>query len=203
MFASRFRAGYVTSGRDDRYDQVDLWLYYAYESTGRTNYLGERKLVVSYNRWCKDLDYRRDLAEALRLRFSDAGFDEVPRQGGGSSFEGRQLDGKASKMKTEERWKSLASDPRFIACFRNPRVLKLSEEIFGEIDGTREFVRRNVSHWGGLRASLRELYVRYGIMPLIDFRLWQEKGIYISDTTVVGEGSKDEKRSPASQTGLK
>jgi hypothetical protein len=40
-----------------------------------------------------------------------------------------------------ERWKHLAEDNKFRALFFDDELLSLSEDLFGEIPGTREFVK--------------------------------------------------------------
>jgi len=45
------------------------------------------------------------------------------------------------KEKVLERWKHLADNPKFREWFIDDELLGLSEELFGEIPGTREFVK--------------------------------------------------------------
>lgn len=179
LFASRLQSGILSSGRDDRYNQVDLWLYYAEEYLGITNELGDTKLCVNYNRWCTEKSYRQRLAEEMGIEFTDTGFDEVPRFGGGSSFEGRKRHGKASAMTTSTRWRQFVADPRYVKCFKDPLVLELSEAIFGEIEGTREFVRGLTNGWGRCRASLRRLWIRGAVMRLMDWRVVRDQSRYM------------------------
>lgn len=48
---------------------------------------------------------------------------------------------RATAMKVTERWKLLANDATYRRIFADRELLELSEEIFGEITGTREFVK--------------------------------------------------------------
>ena len=179
LFASRLRAGYTGARRNDRYNQTDLWLTYAEEYLGKTQSLGPSKVLVSYNQWCTDEAYRKNLAHRLDLQFSDAGFNEVPVYGGGSSFEGRKLNGQASTMNTRDRWKHYADDENFIACFHDPRIINMSGKIFGETQGASILVRSSSSRYQRLRALLRGLAVKHIVMRLIDLRLWLDRAHYL------------------------
>jgi hypothetical protein len=53
----------------------------------------------------------------------------------------RRLTAPQPQGKTGERWPAYRDDPAFRAALRDPEVLQLSERLFGELPGTREFVR--------------------------------------------------------------
>lgn len=127
LFASRRRAGYGTVS-----DRVALaiWKQHARQFLGRTHRLRHDPLAVSYNRWVSDQTYRRRLAEALGLAFTDAGIDTVAPCAGGSSFDGLAYDGRASEMKVFRRWEAERDNPSFLALF-DDEVLALSEQVFG------------------------------------------------------------------------
>jgi len=88
LLASRLQKNYMQV-RDPQKTVVDMWIDYAKEYLGETEYLKNNKTCVNYNRWFMDVDYRQQVAEHLKLEFSDAGIDEVKGYGGGSSFAGR------------------------------------------------------------------------------------------------------------------
>lgn len=115
---------------------INLWIAYAREYLGETQYLKNHKVCINYNRWTMDVDYRRQLAGKLKLEFSDAGINEVKAQGGGSSFEGKAFDGQAGKMDVHNRWKYYAEDPLYRQLLNNRELLEYSERIFGHIPGT-------------------------------------------------------------------
>ncbi|MDY7012685.1 MAG: hypothetical protein SVX43_03635 [Cyanobacteriota bacterium] len=119
-------------------DIVELWLSYAREYLGETQYLNQKKVPVNYNAWVLDANYRKDIAEQLKLEFSDRGLEDVREQGGGSSFEGRNLHGQATKMDVLNRWKIVADDPDYRRLLDNPALFEYSERIFGRIPGTEE-----------------------------------------------------------------
>lgn len=125
-------------GRDKKEgeDLISLWIDYAKEFLGETNFLDRNKVVINYNAWFSSEDYRRELAQKLKLNFSDRGMNEVKNFGGGSSFEGLQLDGTAITMDVLNRWKTLIDDPQYRALLNNRELVEYSEKIFGHIPDT-------------------------------------------------------------------
>ena len=62
--------------------------------------------------------------------------------GRGSSFDDLTYNGKAQEMDVLQRWSSLKDDDEFCDLFRGrDDILYLSEQIFGEMAGTRDFLR--------------------------------------------------------------
>ena len=137
LMASRFKSGFIQVQAPDR-TAIELWLEYAREYLAETQYLNQRRICVNYNQWTRDRNYREQLAQQLDLEFSDAGFNQVKSQGGGSSFEGQTLDGQASKMDVLNRWKVYEEDPSYRQIFSDPNIFEYSEKIFGELPGTNE-----------------------------------------------------------------
>ena len=84
---------------------VELWIAYAKEYLGETQHLTNNKVVVNYNQWVTDFDYRKNIARQLKIDFLDKGLRDVPNFGGGSSFDKVDFSGKANEMKVFERWK--------------------------------------------------------------------------------------------------
>lgn len=123
LFASRLKAGYSGVTRKTA---IRIWKQHAREFLGRGAYLKGEHVFISYNRWVTDRDYRRRLAEQLNLPFTDAGFEEVAHTGRGSSFDGLRYDGRASRMKVLERWKTFADDPEYRHLF-DDEMIRLSE----------------------------------------------------------------------------
>lgn len=135
LLASRLKNDYLEV-KSPHKTVIDLWIAYAKEYLGETQYLNNNKVCVDYNRWTIDREYRASIAAALKLEFSDAGINEVKGQGGGSSFEGQAFDGQASKMDVHNRWKHYAEDPLYRQLLDNRELLEYSERIFGHIPGT-------------------------------------------------------------------
>jgi hypothetical protein len=103
----------------------------------------DNKIVINYNSWVDDLDYRRQISSQLKLEFSDAGFNEVKHQGGGSSFDGMQFTGQANKMNVHNRWQQFIDDPAFRQLLSNEELLDYSAKIFGHIVDKAELSLKN------------------------------------------------------------
>lgn len=129
LFASRLKTGTSGSGHGTA---LRIWKQHAREFLGLRRMLRPDRLAVSYNRWIGDRSYRRDLAEALGLTFSDAGRQDVPPVGAGSSFDGRLYHGRAADMEVTERWRWLEHSSRLTELF-DSETLDLGERIFGRV----------------------------------------------------------------------
>lgn len=83
---------------------IDLWKQYIDASLdGKVNH-------VSYNRWIKDVEYRKQISHHFGLNFSDRFLGHVSRYGGGSSFDKYDFQGKAQTMDVLNRWKLMEND---------------------------------------------------------------------------------------------
>ncbi|MGB3295064.1 MAG: hypothetical protein WBB01_18945 [Phormidesmis sp.] len=133
LMASRLKSGKV-SVKSKGKTATDLWVAYAKEFSGETQFLENTKVCISYNHWFSDPAYRQVIAQKLKLNFSDAGMNEVATQGGGSSFDGQHLNGKAAAMDVLNRWKQFADDPAFQAAL-SEEARFYSKQIFGDFQG--------------------------------------------------------------------
>ena len=115
---------------------IKRWIAYAKEFLGETQFLKNNKVVVNYNQWFSDLDYRKQIASHLNLKFSDKGINQVRGFGGGSSFDKCDFSGQAQKMKVLERWQQFSDDVAFKNLLGNEELIYYSEQIFGHIPGT-------------------------------------------------------------------
>ncbi len=150
LMASRIQASKSWKGDKQQFDFLkvyskklsvsDLWISYAKECLGETTYLENHKVVINYNLWFSDIEYRKRLANQLGLTFSDAGLYEVSEAGGGSSFEKRKLDGKAEKMKVLNRWEDFIENPIFLGMVNNKNLIEYSNKLFGHIPGTEKLL---------------------------------------------------------------
>lgn len=146
LFASRLRASRRQTPETGSIDFMKvkarhislpkLWVDYAKEYLGETQYLQHVKVPVNYNQWVSSTDYRRQLAETLGLEFTDSGVDDVMTNGGGSSFDGTELQGKASEMSVLERWKTFVDDPAFKSLIEDEALLSYATKIFRNLPGT-------------------------------------------------------------------
>ena len=117
---------------------VELWLDYAKEYLGHTNYL-RHKIVINYNKWFSDATYRKQLSHQIGLEFSDKGLNRVSGSGKGSSWDGMRDDRNAQKMKVLDRWHSVIHDSEFRSLFhKRYDVRDISEAIFGIMPRTRD-----------------------------------------------------------------
>lgn len=121
-------------------DFPELWAMYA-----RRFLAGSPSIrYVSFNRWFAEPEYRRELAAALKVEFTDRGLNAVSAEGGGSSFDGIAFQGRAQSMRVLERWPGWLDDSLF-------RALVLAE---------RDNLRRNAELFGNFPHTFEELLVR-------------------------------------------
>ena len=135
LFASRLKKGYVAT-KQKTVSMTQLWLEYAKEWVKEDQRLLGDRVLISYNRWFIDVDYRRNLADQLDIPFSDSGLNEVSTIGTGSSFDGTALDGQARKMDVTNRWRAFADDSAFRQIFQDEAIWHYSQQIFGHLPGT-------------------------------------------------------------------
>jgi ADP-heptose:LPS heptosyltransferase len=90
-------------------------------------------VVVLYNRWLSDIEYRQQLFVQLGLdRRSDRSMQRVPFNGGGSSFSGLDHDGSAAQLTPLDSWTRYAEFDWYRRFFeRHQGVVDLSSQLFG------------------------------------------------------------------------
>ena len=162
MFASRYRIYYrlnqinkkqgIKEREKDRHTNynskiawfdkgsVDRWKEYAREFLGSTSFLGSQKLLIDYNRWFKDMNYRKKISSELGLKFSDKKLNFVPNHGYGSSFDVRTMNKKAQSMDVFNRWRHFVDDDQYINIIRDRELIDLSMQIYPNI--TKNIVRK-------------------------------------------------------------
>ncbi|MDC0834928.1 hypothetical protein POG22_18245 [Geitlerinema sp. CS-897] len=156
LFASRLKqvwnqgldelkTGFVMGHPSYQYGQstpsefVKVWKEHAREFLGITSYLSQPKVLINYNRWVTDRDYRIKIASDLELSYQEETLQKVvgkEGKGTGSSFDRFEFAKKASKMKVFERWKAMQNNANYRSLFEDTEVWDLSQQIFGEIAGT-------------------------------------------------------------------
>lgn len=114
----------------NRKNITQLWIDYAKEFLGETNYLKNQKIIINYNQWIMDKNYRKEISKQLELDFTDKNFTQVSKHGGGSSFDGIELNRNSQQMKVTERWKTVIDDPEYRRMF-NQEIIDYGEKIFG------------------------------------------------------------------------
>lgn len=105
-----------------------IYKQHAREFLERKKYLDNR-VLINFNNWAADKDYRKSIADTLQIPFTDKGFKEVSYVAGGSSFDGTNLSGRANKMDLHNRWKEFARDDFFWSMF-DAELIELTQEIF-------------------------------------------------------------------------
>lgn len=110
------------------YDDVDIWINYANEFIGKTNYLNSIK--INYNKWFSCENYRKELSNNFG-NFTDRGLLDVLNFGGGSSFDNISFDKNAQKMNVLNRWKYFYFEKNYVEkILNNDEIKKLNYEIF-------------------------------------------------------------------------
>lgn len=89
---------------------IDLWKMHARAFLGESSQGVD--VPVYFDRWFESGEYRRQIADRLGIRNSDAGLNVVTRHGYGSSFDGRQFDTRARDMNVLNRVDRLTPEER-------------------------------------------------------------------------------------------
>jgi len=88
-------------------------------------------LVIRFDDWFTDKNYRQNICEYLHIPFTDAGLNKVAYFGNGSSFDEQTYDGKAQEMKVLERWKTGLEVKEYAETLEVYSILdELSEQYF-------------------------------------------------------------------------
>ncbi len=114
---------------------------YAYEFINQTNYL-DSKVSINYNKWNSNTDYRSDLTtELFQIPFTDRNFNVMSREGGGSSFDPKNIDPNLLHDHVMNRWQSMVENDDYRNVFAGQQeVFDLTSRIFGDIPGTEQFL---------------------------------------------------------------
>lgn len=126
---------------EDGAEQINSWVSYAREYSSKTDHLASiDKVGVLFNVWHSSESYRREIAERLQIPFTDANFNKVSRERGGSSFDQRKYNGRANEMKLDKRWARFIQErpPRHIKRYKqlvalHPEARDLNDQIFGDM----------------------------------------------------------------------
>lgn len=113
-----------------------IWITIADEYLGNNNKIPSPKMVVKYDDWFSDINYRKEICNFIETPFSDKGLNIVMRigRGGqwGSSFDGMKLKESAQKMDVMERWKKYINHDLFREIILDQELKSKSELIFGK-----------------------------------------------------------------------
>ncbi len=120
--------------RHFNFPKMDLWVQYAREFCGETNYLAD-KVCINYNRWFVSESYRREIAQQLNMDYSEETINRIPKFGR-SSFDQMEFQHSAGEMAVLNRWQSQSNNHKKTSweyLGNNLEVFRLSELIFPEL----------------------------------------------------------------------
>lgn len=112
------------------------WKVHAKEALGITNYSKGKKIVIKYNNWFSNKEYRKNISKELGQKFNDETINEVPHHAGGSSFDKEEFNNKAQEMNVLTRFKRFTNDKMYLKAIDDEELWDLSEKLFGQIPGT-------------------------------------------------------------------
>jgi len=109
-----------------------MWIKMAKECLNKTQNF-EHKVVLKYDEWFSDPQYRRLLETILDLKEDDSRLNTVMKIGHGrswgSSFDGMKKKKDAQSMNVLKRWETVKDDNRFVKLTQNDELKELSEEL--------------------------------------------------------------------------
>jgi len=131
--ASRYMHSKKYNSGRDFYEKCrqscEMWLDYAKEC------LESNKYFILYDKWFRDVIYRRKLCDDLELEFIDVGMDKVFDYGKGSSFDGTRFDEHAQKMNVVGRYEQVKNEETIQSLVDEYKeCMDMSTEIFQEIN---------------------------------------------------------------------
>ena len=124
LFASLLKAGYF----EGRLDELPVLYASHAEEFLRQEQTG--LIGINYNEWFQDPAYRISVARRLGFETDGSPYDDVPPNGGGSSFSGQAYRGRASRMNVFGRWHHVAGHMQFQRLVETPQVREAAEAIF-------------------------------------------------------------------------
>lgn len=103
------------------------------------NYFKDDRYKILYDLWFNSKKYRKKICSDLKLKFSDKGLNEVYLHGK-SSFDKKEFDGKAQKMKVLERYKEFENNDLYKIKIKEYNIVEKWEEILNK---TKEEIDKN------------------------------------------------------------
>lgn len=88
----------------------EMWVKYAYELIGATNFFPPVKVAFLFDEWFVNQKYREGISSSLGLEFTDVGLSRVTRRG--SSFDGMKFKYNAQEMNVLGRWSQIREEEK-------------------------------------------------------------------------------------------
>lgn len=137
LFASRLQMAKNADSNRERWigdKAAKLWIQHAEEFLKIRSDLPGKTVFINYNKWFQDQEYRKELSQEFGLEFIDKTLLNVPKYGGGSSFDKMTKKGSATDMKVLDRWKRFEGNKMYKSFFdTHAGIIELSNKIFGKI----------------------------------------------------------------------
>lgn len=131
--ASFGRGGGNLTNQRHKANQKRSWKILAREALNLDNNI-PNKIVVLYNLWWKDKQYRENLVNKLGLCFTDCGIESTPKTTPRSFFKNHQSD----KVNFNERYKEMKNDKHFQDFIKDDEAIELNSQLFGDMSPTYE-----------------------------------------------------------------
>lgn len=127
--------------------KIALFIEYLEQAIHAKEYFRNPCIVVDYNAFVTDQNYRQKLARAININNFDnaeAALSEISPFGGGSSFKKKHR-----SKNTLDRWKDYQDDMFYQKAINNQRLLYLAHQFWHRLPGLEEMeLQRQVSHPG-------------------------------------------------------
>ncbi|MBN2492306.1 MAG: hypothetical protein JXQ29_15775 [Planctomycetes bacterium] len=133
----------------------ELYVQYAREALDETRHIDEPRIVILYNRWFRDAQYRREISARLNGTYREDSLKEVAVHGEGSSFDGVAYSQRAHEMDVLERWRAFAGNAAFHAIVGGRALRRCTSRLFPEIDFPHRALPGRAASWiayAGFRA---------------------------------------------------
>ena len=109
--------------------RLEMYKQYIKQSLGDINLMNESFIDISYNEWFISKDYRKKIANKLKLDFTDNGLNTVEGYPFGSSFDKFKFNGHATEMDVLNRWQNYRKNKLFLN-YLSEEIKELSRRYF-------------------------------------------------------------------------
>jgi len=107
-----------------------LWKEYAITAINNND---NDFIIVLYDKWFSDYQYRRNIEHQMRISECDGGLNRIHRTGRGSSFDGLKKQGHAQNMNVHKRWWDYRKNSLYLSILNDDELLDLRHKLFGKL----------------------------------------------------------------------